>query len=93
MMKWQKARILESLFNRELIGRELWVKCQPPQMEFREHPDSDELIGLPAYESALRGRRQFIAIPAACVELLARGPEDFRDDDPVFMTWDEWMSQ
>lgn len=95
-MKWQRARIIAGPCR----GGELWLQAGPPLtmsivgshggglVPYEPHDRRFVLRFLTHLESARTGRE--IAISPELVELLARGPEDFLDEDPPEELLEAW---
>lgn len=95
-MKWQRARILSG----PVAGGELWLRVGPPELvslsgrhnggerPYEAQPRQQAIRHLTHLRSVITGRE--IAIAPELVELLARGPEDFLDEDPPKELLEVW---
>lgn len=101
-MQCQRARICRvvneakqvRLTHSSLLGKELWVKMEAPQLAdfFCENGliIPDMLVFYVPYIGKNGSRTE--GIPADCIELLARGPEDFCDiETPI--PWQQWRAE
>lgn len=95
--KWQRARILRSLIAEEAVGREIFCKIDEIICEEADsYADHGYVNAQPSYIVPIRPSNpayDFVLIPSAQVELLARNSEDFLFDDPPFQTWQEFLAQ
>jgi hypothetical protein len=86
---WQKARILKNISFPEVIGREIWVKCQPPHISAgisiktgkRREPHLSYVIAIEPVSA------QRSVLDAAHLELL---PE-FTEDVPL-IPWSRFLA-
>ena len=80
---WQRAKIFPK-DTEAFPAAELWVRVEHPRVRW----------GIPSYVTHLRfNPHRTCYVNAERVELLARGPEDFRRTRPALELVDAWVAR
>lgn len=101
-MQCQRARICRAANEAEqvrlthpaLLGKELWVKMEAPRLTDFLCDDGSTIpqvliFRVPYYAKNIE---QSDVVPADCIELLARGLEDFCEIT-TYIPWQQWRAE
>ena len=91
--KWQRARIINSPDQPELLGAELWVKAEQPRSYKALDIQTDEPVPrIPEFYTFLIHKGLPCSVAASDTELLARDENDFAESVEL-IPWETFLEQ
>ena len=92
--KWQRARIILCSPLPAAVGKEIWLKIGKPTLDTGPDIITRRNVTFESFEMNIYepSTKRLLHIAKHQIEFLARGPEDFADDDEIpRASWTEFV--